>query len=152
LLPLILCERREISQPLLYMSSYFEKHYDDYVNHLLTISKHGLWESWIEFFLKGIEDACKDAIMRAQALQTLQKTYYEKIQKARSSALLGRLIDLLFEHPAITVPYTADRLSITYNAAKNNINRLIEAQILRSSVGDHHPMVFIATDIVKAVS
>jgi cell filamentation protein, protein adenylyltransferase len=152
LLPLILCERREISQPLLYMSSYFEKYYDDYVDHLLTISKLGSWASWIAFFLEGIEQVCQDAIMRAQALQTLQKTYYEKIQRARSSALLGRLVDLLFEHPAITVPYAADRLSITYNAAKNNVNRLIEAQILRPSVGDRHPMVFIASDIVKAVS
>jgi cell filamentation protein, protein adenylyltransferase len=152
LLPLLLCERQEISQPLLYMSSYFEKYYDDYVDHMLAVSKLGLWESWIVFFLEGIEEVCKDAIMRAQSLQSLQKVYYGKIQRARSSALLGRLVDLLFEHPAITVPYAADRLGITYNAAKNNINRLIEAEILRPSVGDHHPMVFIASEIVKAVS
>lgn len=152
LIPLILCDRREISQPLLYMSSYFEKNYDDYVDNLLTVSKLGLWGRWIEFFLEGIEEACKDAIVRAQSLQTLQKTYYGKIQRARSSALLGRLVDLLFEHPAITVPYAAGHLSITYNAAKNNVNRLIEAGILRPSVGDHHPMVFIANDIMKVVS
>lgn len=151
LIPLILCERKEISQPLLYMSSYFEKNYEDYIDHMLAISKMGLWTSWISFFLEGIEETCKDAITRAQSLQTLQKNYYGKIQQARSSALLGQLIELLFEHPAITVPYAAERLQISYNAAKNNINRLVEAQILRSSRGDSRPMVFVAADIVNTI-
>lgn len=151
LIPLILCERKEISQPLLYMSSYFEKNYSDYIDHMLTISQTGLWERWIAFFLDGIEETCKDAITRAQSLQVLQKSYYGKIQRARSSALLGRLIDLLFEHPAITVPYAAKRLQISYNAAKNNINRLVEAQILRPSASDNRPMVFVARDIVDTI-
>lgn len=151
LIPLILYERKEISQPLLYMSSYFEKNYEDYIDHMLAISKMGLWTSWISFFLEGIEETCKDAITRAQSLQTLQKNYYGKIQQARSSALLGQLIELLFEHPAITVPYAAERLQISYNAAKNNINRLVEAQILRSSRGDSRPMVFVAADIVNTI-
>ena len=151
LIPLILCERKEISQPLLYMSSYFEKNYEDYIDRMLTISKMGLWTSWISFFLEGIEETCKDAITRAQSLQALQKNYYGKIQRARSSALLGQLIDLLFEHPAITVPYAAERLQISYNAAKNNISRLVEAQILRPSGSDSRPMVFVASDIVRTI-
>jgi cell filamentation protein, protein adenylyltransferase len=151
LIPLILCERKEISQPLLYMSSYFEKNYEDYIDRMLAISKMGLWTSWISFFLEGIEETCKDAITRAQSLQTLQKSYYGKIQRARSSALLGQLIDLLFEHPAITVPYAAERLQISYNAAKNNISRLVEAKILRPSGGEGRPMVFVAPDIVHTI-
>lgn len=151
LIPLILCERKEISQPLLYMSNYFEKNYEDYIEHMLTISKMGLWGRWVKFFLEGIEETCKDAITKAQSLQMLQKNYYGKIQKARSSALLGRLIDLLFEHPAITVPYAAERLQISYNAAKNNINRLVEAQVLRPSGGDSRPMMFVAADIVNTI-
>lgn len=151
LIPLILCARKEISQPLLYLSSYFEKNYDEYIDHMLTISKMGLWESWIEFFLRGVEETCNDAMTRAKSLQNLQKNYYEKIQRARSSSLLGRLVDLLFEHPAITIPYAAQRLNISYNATKNNFARLMEAKILELAVGDHRPMVFVANGIVKVV-
>ena len=151
LIPLILCARKEISQPLLYMSSYFEKNYQGYIDRMLAISKMGHWTQWVSFFLEGIEESCKDAITRAQSLQMLQKSYYGKIQRARSSALLGQLIELLFEHPAITVPYAADRLQISYNAAKNNIGRLVEAKILRPSGGNNRPMVFVATDIVKLI-
>jgi Fic family protein len=151
LIPLILCERKEISQPLLYLSSYFEKNYDEYIDRMLAISQMGLWERWIEFFLKGVEETCNDAMTRARSLQNLQKSYYEKIQRTRSSSLLGRLVDLLFEHPAITVPYAAQRLNISYNAAKNNITRLMETQILEPAAGDRRPMVFVANDIVKLV-
>jgi Fic family protein len=151
LIPLILCARKEISQPLLYLSSYFEKNYDEYIDRMLTISKMGLWERWIEFFLEGIEEACNDAVARAQSLQNLQKSFRAKIQRARSSSLLGRLVDLLFEHPAITTPYAAQRLEISYNAAKNNLAHLVKAKILSPVGSDHRPMVFVANDIVKIV-
>jgi Fic family protein len=152
LIPLILCERKEISQPLLYLSTYFEKHYDEYIDNMLAVSQLGLWEQWIEFFLLGVEEACKDAITRAQTLLDLQQTYRQKIQRARSSALLGRLIDMLFEHPAISVPYTAEKLGISYNAAKHNIEALIEHQILRPSTADTRPKYFFAAEIVGVMS
>ena len=96
LLPLILVERKEISQPLLYLSTYFEKNYDEYIDRMLAVSQHGLWTGWIEFFLNGVEEACKDAISRAQTLLDLQQHYRQKIQRARSSALLGQLIKPIY--------------------------------------------------------
>lgn len=152
LIPLILCARKEISQPLLYLSSYFEKNYDDYIDHMLTVSTHGLWESWIAFFLTAVEESCKEAIQKARALQDLQEQYRDKVQRARSSALLGRLIDLLFEHPAITTRYTADRLKITYNAAKNNIERLVEDGILRAGSDDGRPKLFFADAVIEILN
>jgi len=152
LIPLILCARKEISQPLLYLSPYFEKHYDEYIDRMLSVSTHGLWGSWIAFFLDAVEESCREAIEKAQALQDLQEQCRDKVQRARSSALLGRLIDLLFEHPAITIPYAAGRLNITYNAAKNNIERLVEDGILRPGSDEVRPKVFFADAVIETLS
>jgi Fic family protein len=152
LIPLILCERKEISEPLLYLSTFFEKNYDEYIDKMLAVSQRGMWTSWIEFFLKGVEEVCNDAITRAQALLDLQHKYRQKIQRARSSALLGRLIDLLFEHPAINVPYTAQALGISYNAAKNNIEVLIGHQILRPGPEEFRPRYFLAQEVIDIMS
>lgn len=149
LLPLILYARQETPQPLLYLSSYFEKNYDEYIDGMLAVSQMGLWTRWIEFFLRGVEEACREAIQKAQALQDLHVVYREKIQRARSSALLGRIVDLLFAHPAVTVPYVADELKITYNAAKNNIERLVGHQIVVPSAGDRRPKFFYSDAIMK---
>ena len=152
LLPLILCERKEISQPLLYLSTFFEKNYEAYIDRMLAVSQFGLWEAWIEFFLEGVEEACKDAIARGQMLLDLQQSLRQKVQQARSSALLGRLIDFLFEHPAMNVPSTAERLGISYNAAKNNIDILIELQILRPSSSPSRPKFYIAQPILDIMT
>jgi Fic family protein len=152
LLPLILCEQKEISQPLLYLSPYFEKKYDEYIDAMLDVSKLGLWNHWIEFFLVGVEEACKDAIAKAQALKDLQDKYWERIQQARSSALQGRLLDLLFERPAITVSYAASQLGITYNAAKNNISRLVKHKIISPGSMTWRPKVYFANEIMKILN
>jgi Fic family protein len=152
LIPLILCERKEMSEPLLYLSSYFEKNYDDYIDKMLAVSQLGLWESWIEFVLAGVEQACQDAISRAGLLLRLQSTYRQTIQQARSSALLGRLIDMLFENPAINIPYAANKLGISYNAAKNNVEVLVGHQILRPGPEDMRPRFFFAQAIIDIMS
>jgi Fic family protein len=152
LIPLILLERGEISQPLLYLSDYFERNYDGYIDRMLDISQHGKWEEWIEFFLVGVEETCRDALAKAQALQDIQARYRELVQKARTSALLGRLVDMLLEHPAVTIPHASARLGIAYNAAKNNIGRLVDLGILTPDAFGSRPKVFVASEIMSALT
>src|ERR1051325_11328619 len=105
LMPLLLCEQNAMSQPLLYMSPFFEKTYDEYVDALLNVSKKNKWAEWVEFFLRGVENSANEAMDKAKRLQDLQRQYHDRVQRARSSVLLGRIIDNLFEHPALSVTY-----------------------------------------------
>lgn len=148
LIPLILAERKEMSHPLLYLSSYLEKHYDRYIDLMFEVSRTGAWETWIRFFLEAVIASCADGIKKAQALQDLHRDYLQRVQTARSSALLGKLVDDLFNIPATTIRHTQHLLDISYNAAKNNIDRLIEAGILQPEQNPGRPAWFIATGIV----
>jgi Fic family protein len=151
LIPLILSERGEMSHPLLYLSPFFEQNYAEYIDRMYAVSRDGAWEPWIEFFLRGVLQACGDAISKTQAIQQLHHQYHEKIRQARSSALLARLVDYLFDVPAITIPIAMESLKITYNAAKNNIAKLLECKILSDAVlGPVRPKWFYATEIIMA--
>lgn len=152
LIPLILCERNAMSQPLLYVSSFFEKNYDEYIDKMLNISKNNAWADWIRFFLKGVEEAALEAMSKTKRLQELQKEYHERVRQARSSALLARVIDYLFEHPVVTIPYIAHLLGISYNAAKNNVERLIQYEIL--TLSDYHffPKAYTGRDIIDIMN
>ena len=152
LIPLILCERKAMSQPLLYVSPFFEKNYDEYVDCMLKVSKANQWSEWIRFFLRGVEESASEAMDKAKKLQDLRRAYHERIQQARSSVLLGRIIDKLFEHPALSVPYTADILQISYNAAKNNVERLIAHNILAEAEYYHFPKAFVAREIISIMN
>jgi Fic family protein len=154
LIPLVLCERQLMSQPLLYVSAFFEKNYDKYIDLMFEVSRTGAWEAWITFFLEAVELSAQAAVKKSHALQDLQRQYFERIQSARSSALLGRLINMLFDIPAITVPHAMQGLKITYNSAKNNIQRLVDLKIIdaRSVKGRAaRPQWYFADEIMKIV-
>ncbi len=149
LIPLVLCEQKAMSQPLLYMSAFFEAHYDEYIDLMYDVSRAGAWYKWIDFFLRGIEVSAHNAIRKIHALQDLQSKYLERIQSARSSALLAKILDSLFSVPATTIPYTADELRISYNSAKNIMKRLVDLQIITPHLSDARPQWFYAHEIIQ---
>lgn len=152
LIPLILHERGAMTEPLLYLSAYFEERYDEYIDLMYEVSRHGKWEPWIDFFINGVEVSCRSAIYKSAQLQELHRNYLERVQSARSSALLAKIVDSMFAVPATTIPITTKRLGISYNAAKNNINKLIELGILDGSFDKSRPQIFVAWDIIGIVS
>ncbi|HVC60637.1 MAG TPA: Fic family protein [Acetobacteraceae bacterium] len=151
LMPLMLCESKELSQPLLYLSSYLEKNYDTYIDRMFAVSTRGRWEEWIGFFLSGLAETCMDAIAKAQALQDLQNQYLGRIQQARSSALLAKIIGMIFESPAVTIPSISSGLGISYNSAKKHVARLEEHEILFDSAYGR-PKIWFAREVVDLVN
>jgi Fic family protein len=131
IIPLLLREQDALPVPLLYLSGYFERNRDAYIDHMFAVSTHGLWESWIGFFLKGVDEECRGTITKIRRLQALRQDYIRRVQVARSSVLLGKLVDLFFEHPVMFVTTVARELGISYNAAKHNLQRLGEVEIIR---------------------
>jgi len=67
------------------------------------------------------------------------------VSSARASALLLKLVDGLFHHPAIPVPGAASQLKVTQRAASQNIGKLVRAGLFcqgtylppRTSLGIH---------------
>ena len=151
LMPLMMCESKELSQPLLYLSSYLEKNYDAYIDRMFAVSTRGEWQAWVEFFLTGLAETCLDAIAKAQALQDLQSSYLARVQQARSSALLAKIIGAAFENPATTIPAISNLLGISYNSAKKHVARLHGHGILFDSTFGR-PRIWFAKEIIDIIS
>lgn len=151
LIPLFLCERGYLPQPLLYLSAYFERNRSGYVDHLLRVSQAGAWLDWIAFFLKGVVEQSRDAIARSQRLLDLWQEYRRRMQTARASALLLRLIDQLFAFPALTISHAQKELNVTYPSAKKNMLKLVEAGVLREASGRQRNRVYIAPEVISII-
>ena len=148
---LILCGWEVLPQPLLYMSSFFEKHKDEYRDLLLAVSQQAAWNDWIEFFLRGVVEQSEDAIMRSDRLLMLQQRYREELQSARSSALSLKLIDSLFETPHTTAERAAKLLEVTIATAQNHINRLVSLGVLSEVTGNKRGRLYVAGDIFGVI-
>ncbi len=150
LITLLLCEWELLPQPLLYLSAFFEKHRKEYYDLLVGVSHAERWSEWIEFFLRGVAEQASDAVERSRRLLDLWQSYRKKMQRTRSSALLLKLVDELFKYPLVTIPFTSNVLSCTYVTAKNNIDKLVSAEILREMPGMHaRRKIYVADEILK---
>lgn len=149
LIALVLCAQERLSQPLLYMSGYFEKHRKAYADHMLHVSQRGQWTAWIHFFLQGVVEQCDDALGRTRQLVELRDDY-----KARVKGSSGRVYDLLDElvgSPAVTIPRVTEMLGITHRAASQIVEKLVKAKILEEVTRRSRGRVYVASEVVKII-
>jgi Fic family protein len=152
LIPLFLMERGMMSQPLLYMSPYFESNKDEYIDRLLEVSRSGDWIPWIIFFLNGIKDSSDRTVSLIQKLQDLSVAYRSRLQKAGRSALLLKIVDLAFERPYFSISALSTALNVTYQATAPHVDTLMKEKIIQQVPNYSHPKMFVAHEIVKLIS
>lgn len=150
LLALMICEACGLSRPWLYLSAYFDRYKDEYINHLFNISAKGDWESWFAYCLRGTLGQASDAIRRLDSLLDLKNKYQQSIVNGGGSSIrLTRTIEKLFEFPLITAPNLAQDHNITYPTAKADIDFLVRVGILAEMETDRRPKAYVAREVVK---
>ena len=148
---LLLIEWGLISQPLLYLSAFFETHQLDYYDHLLAVSRHGEWENWLLFFLKGVSSQSMDAITRIERLGQLRTAYRERLRSERAAARLLQTLDVLFARPILNIRQLEVTLDVPYRTAQRYIERLEKIGILREVTGQARNRLYQADEIIQAL-
>lgn len=151
LITLLLCIEGLLPQPLLYLSAYFEANRQAYYDHLLRVSQAGRWTEWVLFFLTGVHEQAQDAIARSNRLIALHEEFRARCHRPRGSALLLKLVDRLFELPAIRASAAQELLGVTFRSAQNNIEKLVKLGILREVTGQRRNRLYLADTIVEAI-
>ena len=103
LITFMLLEKKLLSQPLLYLSDFFERHREEYYKLLLNVSQRGDWKAWLMFFLNGVCQQSEDALLTIQKLLDLQNRYRALATRPRIPKVVNRLIDYLFASPVISI-------------------------------------------------
>lgn len=138
--------------PLLYLSAFFEKKRDEYYDLLMAVSARGAWREWIAFFLRGVAEQARDAVVRARRLQDLQLEWRKRLTKMRASGLAFRLVDALFDSPLITIPQAQRRLGVKqYHSARGHVQRLVRMGILKPLGESSYGKTFVADEILQVV-
>jgi Fic family protein len=101
----------------------------------------------LNFFFEKIAISCRDTVATIDRLLEMQIQLRSKVGAASRSSKALSLIDMLFEDPAITVSQAASKLGVTYAAAKNLVDKLVDLDIL-IEVPDVYPKTLIAWAII----
>jgi Fic family protein len=122
LLALTIADWCKLSNQWLYMSAFFEKRKDEYMDRLLGVSTDGNWEAWIEFCLQGVISQAADTEKRCDRLLALYRDFHKRLKGG--SVRLSGLVDSLFESPVLLVTTVRERMSITYPTAHSDLKKL----------------------------
>lgn len=74
LITLLLCERKVLAKPVLYLSHWFRAHRQEYYERLQAVREDGDWEGWLDFFLIGTTyPAANDLVARLEEMGILRE-------------------------------------------------------------------------------
>ena len=148
LITLFLCERGRLSQPLLYLSAYFESSRSQYYDALQAVRTDGEWHSWLLYFLSGVDQVAHWAAEQAHALVSVREQFRAQLgDRAKDVAML----DQLFRQPYVTAATAAELLGVTDPTARSVVGRLEEAGLLREITGGSWGRVYEARPILEVL-
>ena len=117
-LALTICLWCKLSMPWLYMSPFFERYKDEYIDLLFNVSAKGNWTKWIEFCFRGTIEQCHDAIRRCELLRELRENFLSRAEAG--SSRVHRIIEDLFSHPMTTIPRVRDSIPVSYPTCRTD--------------------------------
>jgi Fic family protein len=132
-----------LTEPLLYLSLYFKQNRSEYYRLLDQVRTDGDWESWLDFFLNGVETTASNAVLTAKRLVTLFKDDTTRVQSLGRRASSGlRVFQAMCERPVSTLGDISRRAQLSFPTATSGIDRLIALRIAKEVTGRKRNRVF----------
>lgn len=130
LIPLFLYYRELLPYPTFYMSKYFEKDRPLYISNLNNISLKGDWNSWIEYYLKGIIESASESTTKASDIFVLYNYMKNEIMPKLNSLSSIELLDFIFTTPIFSANQVSEKLNVSKGTSYNLINKLIDEKFI----------------------
>ena len=131
LIPLFLYQKKKLSQPMFYLSSYLEANRDEYYARLQNISREGDWNGWIAFFLTAITKQAQSNNRKVKNIMELYEEMKQRIQEITHSQYTINLLDAIFNRPIFESTDFIKRTGIHKPTAMGLLRQLKAKEILK---------------------
>ena len=144
LIVLQLLDAQILQKPVLYMSTFFERHRTSYYDSLSIVRTSNDLEQWITFFLSGIADAARHGIEIFREIISLRQEYEERILTLGSRAKNAhKLLQSMFAQPIVNANWTTEELGMAFSSASLLLKSLTELGILKETTGFSRNRLFV---------
>jgi Fic family protein len=137
LITLLLCERGELQQPVLYLSAYFNQHRQAYYERLEQVQRAGDWEGWLVFFLRGVAEVAEHAALTARRIQQMRDEHrriaVEMFGQGAANAL--HVLEALYRGPIVSVANVRQLTGLTKAPANQLVARMVDLGLLVEITG-----------------
>lgn len=110
-------------------------------------------ETWVEFFLEGVEQTAQQAVETARRLVALFQADEARIRAlGRSGVSAGRVLAALRERPATTLNHIKQTQGLSFPTASKAMQTLLNAGIARELTGQRRNRVFVYDAYLRALN
>jgi Fic family protein len=151
LIPLFLYQKKQLSEPMFYLSEYLEIHREEYYQRLRDISQNKDWNGWIAFFMQAVAIQAKENSRKVRLIMKLYEDMKVKIQEITHSQYTVKLLDAIFSRPIFETASLVNRSGINKKTAMSLIKTIRTHNILtilRESSG-RKPAVYCFAELLK---
>lgn len=127
---LYLIEQNLLSIPVLYLSRYIILNKNDYYKHLLNVTLHEEWETWIIYMLKSVETTSKWTSQKISAIINLMEETRKHVKSKLPKVYSRELVDLLFTQPYCRIYNIVDAGIAKRQTASEYLQKLVIANVL----------------------
>jgi Fic family protein len=151
LITFLLCEKKVLSHPVLYLSHHFKLHRQSYYDHLQAVRDKGAWEAWLKFFLSGVIEVSRQSTETARQILQLREDHRNAIiENFGQSAADGlRVLEFLYECPIVSVKGIVEFIGKSKQTANKLVARMVDLSILSEFTGQTRNRRFIYQDYIE---
>jgi Fic family protein len=144
LITLYLVSHKILEQPLLYLSSFFEKNRNLYYDNLNRIRTHNDLTQWLKFFLTAVNETALNAIETLKKIAVLNDEIIDTISNlGKRVPMAKRLLQYLYKYPKITSQDIVKELAITKPTANAIIKGFLGLELLKETTGFKRNRIFV---------
>ncbi|MGQ0610034.1 MAG: Fic family protein [Paracoccaceae bacterium] len=134
LITLMLWTSGLIRQPHFYVSSFFERYRDEYIDRMRRVSSHDEWTEWCLFFVNGLTDQANRNIEVAAKIFALYQDMKRRFRDELKSEWSVEALDFMFANPSFKNSKFTAHDRIPSHVAANMTRKLREVGILSQIV------------------
>ena len=121
------------------MSKYIIEHKSDYYSLLAGVTQRTLWEQWILYMLRAVENTANLTFDKINDILEAKDGILEAIHEDTKIRKADKLIQMIFTQPLTKVSHLTDAKIYAEATARNYLNELSEMGILeKRTISGHH--------------
>jgi len=129
LIILDMLNKDKLTQPLLYLSEYFNNNEIRYYDKLQNVREKGDYEEWIKFYLRAVKNQSRKSTETAVKILEKKEDYRNKLRERGVPENCMNLMEEMFDLRSRTISDISEELDVSYHTARSYIRELKEEGI-----------------------
>ncbi|MEF2145110.1 MAG: Fic family protein [Desulfovibrionaceae bacterium] len=136
LVPLMLMQAGILDESTLYLSLYLKAYRSEYYALLQSVRETGDWESWLLFFLEGVQLVALDAVHVADSIQeTYQRDRQKLIESGKNSKVVIQVHECMMVRQAANPKRISAQTGLSMPSVMRGLRSLMDEGIVEETTG-----------------